>query len=145
MMNPQAQDRSASSGDDPAPKPSRRSFTADYRARVLAEYEAAPHGEKSAVLRRERIYQSQVAEWAGARDAAAEGRTYRRDHKPRSARSSASARTVKLEAENARLARQLEQTQAALDVMGKAHRLLELLSVSSSDESLQGRTTRNRP
>ena len=39
----------------------------------------------------------------------------------------ASVRTVKLEAENARLRRQLEQTQGALDVMGKAHRLLELL------------------
>ena len=145
MLNPLAQDPSAGVGVDPAPKPTRRSFTADYRARVLAEYEAAPHGEKSAVLRREGIYQSQVAEWARARDAAAEGRRYRRDHKPRSARSSASARTVKLEAENARLARQLEQTQAALDVMGKAHRLLELLSVSSSEES-PGRpgTTRNR-
>jgi len=129
---------------DPAPKPTRRTFTAGYRARVLAEYEAAPHGEKSAVLRREGIYQSQVAEWASARDAAAAGRRYRRDRKPGSVRSSASARTVKLEAENARLARQLEQTQAALDVMGKAHRLLELLSVSSSDESRPG-TTRNRP
>jgi hypothetical protein len=49
-----------------------------------------------------------------------------------------------LEAENARLARQSEQAQAALDVMGKAHRLLELLSVSSSDESRPG-ATRNRP
>lgn len=144
MLNPLAQDPSAGVGVDPAPKPTRRSFTAGYRARVLGEYEAAPHGEKSAVLRREGIYQSQVAEWARARDAAAEGRRYRRDHKPRSARSSASVRTVKLEAENARLARQLEQTQAALDVMGKAHRLLELLSVSSSDESRPG-TRRNRP
>ena len=33
---------------------------------MLAEYEAAPHGEKSAVLRREGIYQTLVAEWAKA-------------------------------------------------------------------------------
>ena len=38
---------------NPAPNPVRRSFTAEYRARVVAEYEAAPHGEKAGVLRRE--------------------------------------------------------------------------------------------
>lgn len=128
---------------DPAARPARRTYTAEYRARVLAEYEAAPHGEKSAVLRREGIYQTLVAEWAKARDAAAVGQTYRRDRKPRSKESSAAARAVKLEAENARLQRQLAQTQAALDVMGKAHRLLELLSDSSSTESQPG-TGQNR-
>ncbi len=34
---------------DPAARPVRRSFTAAYRARVVAEYEAAPHGSKAAV------------------------------------------------------------------------------------------------
>lgn len=133
MLNPEAQEPSQVDGVDPAPKPTRRSFTAEYRARVLAEYEAAPHGEKSAVLRREGIYQTQVAEWARARDAAAAGVSYRRDRKPRSSQSSTAAKLVKSEAENKRLARQLEQTQAALDVMGKAHRLLELLSESTEE------------
>lgn len=118
-------------GMDPAAKPVRRTYTAEYRARVLAEYEAAPHGEKTAVLRREGIYQTLVAEWAKARDAAATGQTYRRDRKPRSKQSTDAGRAVKLEAENARLTRRLEQTQAALDVMSKAQRLLELLSESS--------------
>ena len=58
---------------DPAPKPIRRSFTTEYRHRVVAEYEAAPHGEKSAVLRREGLYQSQVREWRAERDATAAG------------------------------------------------------------------------
>ena len=116
---------------DPAQKPVRRTYPAEYRARVLAEYEAAPRGSKSAVLRREGIYQTLVAEWAKARDAEAAGTTYRRDRAPRSKESSAAARAVKLEAENARLHRRLAQTEAALDVMGKAHRLLELLSDGS--------------
>jgi transposase len=131
-------------GIDPAAKPVRRTYTAEYKARVLAEYEAAAHGEKSAVLRREGLYQTLVAEWAKARDAAAEGRTYRRERKPRSTDSSAAGRAVKLEAENARLTRQLTQTQAALDVMGKAHRLLELLCESSSDESRPASTATRR-
>src|SRR5665647_3333554 len=48
---------------DPAARPVRRSFTAAYRARVVAEYEAAPRGSKAAVLRREGLYQSQIREW----------------------------------------------------------------------------------
>lgn len=116
---------------EPLTRPARRTYTAEYRARVLAEYEAAPNGQKAAVLRREGIYQTLVAEWAKARDAEAAGITYRRERKPRSKEQLAAAQVVKLEAENARLRRQLEQTQAALDVMGKAHRLLELLSDSS--------------
>ena len=51
----------------------RRSFTAAYRARVVAEYEAAPHGSKAAVLRREGLYQSQIREWTIARDALVRG------------------------------------------------------------------------
>jgi len=77
---------------DPAQKPVRRTYPAEYRARVLAEYEAAPRGEKSAVLRREGIYQTLVAEWAKARDAEAVGTTYRRDRAPRSKESSSRPR-----------------------------------------------------
>lgn len=88
MLNPQGPEPSLVDGVDPAPKPTRRSFTAEYREGVVVEYEAAPHGKKSAVLRREGIHQTQVAEWARARDAAA-GEPYRRDRKPRSKHSSA--------------------------------------------------------
>ncbi|MDN5797999.1 MAG: hypothetical protein L0H79_19950 [Intrasporangium sp.] len=44
---------------DPAPRPTRRQFTAEYRARVLAEYEAW-NSQKAAMLRRDGLYQSQV-------------------------------------------------------------------------------------
>ncbi|TQO20634.1 hypothetical protein FB472_2274 [Rhodoglobus vestalii] len=116
---------------DPAARPVRRTYPAEYRARVLAEYEAAPHGQKSAVLRREGIYQTLVAEWAKARDAEAAGTTYKRERKSRSKDPGTAVQAVKLEAENQRLTQQLAQTQAALDVMGKVHGLLELLSERS--------------
>jgi len=41
---------------DPAARPVRRSCTAEYRARLVAEYEAAPRGKKGGVLRREGLY-----------------------------------------------------------------------------------------
>jgi hypothetical protein len=51
---------------DPAPKPTRPSFTAQYRDKISDEYRDASHGEKSVVLRREGLYQSQIAEWTQA-------------------------------------------------------------------------------
>jgi hypothetical protein len=47
----------------------RRTFTAQYKLDVVAEYDAATTGEKGAVLRREGLYSSHVIEWRRARDA----------------------------------------------------------------------------
>src|SRR6266487_3070331 len=47
----------------------RRTFTAQYKLDVVAEYDAAPVGEKGAVLRRCGLYSSHVIEWRRARDA----------------------------------------------------------------------------
>ena len=49
----------------------RRSFTAQYKLDVVAEYDAAATGEKGAVLRREGLYSSHVIEWRRARDSGA--------------------------------------------------------------------------
>ena len=50
-------------------KARRRTFTTQYKLDVVAEYDAAPLGEKGAVLRREGLYSSHVIEWRRARDA----------------------------------------------------------------------------
>ncbi|GAA1278760.1 hypothetical protein GCM10009609_47670 [Pseudonocardia aurantiaca] len=59
------------SAGGPSPRPSRRSFSAEYKLAIVAEYENAPNGEKGAVLRREGLYSSHVIEWTRARDAGA--------------------------------------------------------------------------
>ena len=51
---------------------------------MVAEYAAAPHGEKSAVLRREGLYQSQIREWTDARDAIVRGLVPKRNSHHRS-------------------------------------------------------------
>lgn len=56
------------SGDDADVRVTRRRFTAECKARILAEYEAAPDGEKGAVLRRERLYHSHILDWRNVRD-----------------------------------------------------------------------------
>lgn len=117
---------------DPAAKPVRRSFTTAYRDRVLAEYEAAPHGEKSAVLRREGLYQSQVAEWAAARDAIAAGQEYsRRTHRASANPTKKNTEADRLRRENDRLKRELATSQAVVEIMGKLQGLLEQISEST--------------
>jgi transposase len=115
---------------DPAARPVRRSFTAEYRARVVAEYEAAPHGSKAAVLRREGLYQSQIREWATARDALARGASApRRAHRATAA--GGRDDPGRLRAENQRLSRELAKSQAVVEIMGKLQGLLESISEST--------------
>ena len=125
---------------DPGPRPRRRTFTARYKSLIVAEYEAAPHGEKSAVLRREGLYHSHIREWSAARDAGAlSGLADARTSARRPHRASGSE-TERLRAQNARLAAQLAQTRAALDIMGKVHVLLETLSESTDTSALSPRS-----
>ena len=45
-------------------KPQRRKFTADYKMKILQEYDACEQpGEKGALLRREGIYSSNISTW----------------------------------------------------------------------------------
>lgn len=119
---------------DPAARPVRRSFTAAYRARVVAEYEAAPRGSKAAVLRREGLYQSQIREWTIARDALTRGAAApRRAH--RATVSGGKDDPGRLRAENQRLTRELATSQAVVEIMGKLQGLLEQISESTAATS----------
>jgi transposase-like protein len=120
---------------DPAPRPSRRVFTAEYKLAIVAEYENAPNGEKGAVLRREGLYSSHIIEWTRARDAGA--LTGVTDQQASGARPKKSAEQVELEKlrrQNEKLRSDLMKTRMALDIMGKAHALLEELSESAEND-----------
>jgi len=109
-----------------ADRPKRRTFTKEYKDAILAEYEAAERGERGAILRREGLYSSHLIDWRRSREAASdEAAPARRGRDPRDAQIEAlTARASKAEAELAR-------TRAALDLVGKAHALLETLSESA--------------
>ena len=143
-------DEGPRSGQGPSPRPSRRRFTAEYKRRIVAEYEQAPNGEKGAILRREGLYSSHVIEWTKARDAGAlAGLGDARSSEKRPKRSSAEIEVEKLRARNAKLEDELATTRTALEIMGKAHALLEQLSESADrdpdpDEHQPGSPRPNR-
>jgi transposase-like protein len=119
-------------GSDPAPRPKRRTFTSEYKLRIVAEYDAAPRNEKGAVLRRERLFHSHVKEWRAARDAGAlEKLIDRRTSPARAKKSATEVENEKLRQRVERLEKELARNKAALDVMGKASALLEMLSESA--------------
>ena len=52
-----------------ADRPKRRVFTDEYKDRILAEYDAADHGQRGAILRREGLYSSHLVDWRRGRRA----------------------------------------------------------------------------
>ena len=118
---------------DPAARPRRRSFTAEYKAQILDEYDALPVGsaERGALIRREGLYTSHIAEWRRSRDA---GGREALAPKPKARRSADQVEVDRLRRKTARLEAELARTKLALEITGKAHALLELLSESADSE-----------
>jgi transposase-like protein len=134
------QPASAGFGVDPAPKPSRRVFSPAYKLEMVAAYESAPNGEKGALLRREGLYSSHIIEWTRARDAGLLGKPGRETDtgttgtgRPKK-KNSEQLELEKLRRQNEKLQADLKKTRMALDIMGKAHALLEELSESVDDQ-----------
>jgi transposase len=86
-------------------------------------------------LRREGLYSSHVIEWTRSRDAGVlEGVADSRRPEKQPKRSAEAAELERLQARNAKLEAELKKTRTALDIMGKAHALLEQLSESADDQ-----------
>jgi transposase len=133
-------DGAVASGKGPrAGQPKRRTFTAAYKARIVQEYDQLATGrERGALLRREGLYSSHIDGWRKARDNGAAGALA---DKPagRPGRSAEAVEIERLRKENEKLTTELTRTKAALEVVGKAHALLELLSESADSNAKRQR------
>lgn len=98
----------------------------------MAEYDAAEPGAKGAILRREGLYSSHVIEWRKARDAAV---TAGLSPASRARRDPLQVENERLRARAAKAEAELAKAKAALEVVGKAHALLELLSESADENT----------
>ena len=99
-------------------KARRRTFTAQYKLDVVAEYDAAAAGEKGAVLRREGLYSSHVIEWRRARDAGALAGPARQRGRP--AADPRDAQIARLQKEKAKLEQELAKSRPVLMAFGAA-------------------------
>ena len=134
-LNGRAQTGGVTDDDiDPAAKPTRRAFTAEYKAEILAEYDTWPKGseQRGAILRREGLYSSHISEWRKQAEAGARQGLARTSKKRRSAEE---IELDRLRRQNERLATELRKTQTALEITGKVHALLEQLAESADTEA----------
>jgi transposase len=107
-------------------KPKRRTFTAEYKQRILMEAEtaAALPGGVGALLRREGLYSSLLAYWRRERaDGILEALTPRK-RGPKSTRNPMQEENQKLRWQNARLAEDLRKAHIIIDVQKKVAALL---------------------
>lgn len=127
-------------------RPKRRSFTAAYKARILAAYDSLPEGstERGALLRKERLYHSHIEHWRAQQEKGTLPASTGKAHRSQEAEEVAALRAqLKQERdEKERLARraekldnELDRTKAALDIAGKAFALLQDISSSADSES----------
>ena len=119
---------------DPAARPRRRSFTAAEKLAYLDVYDALAKGsaERGALLRREGLYSSHMSEWRKQRDTGALAGLAAKPRVDR--RSAGDVELGRSRRQVARLEAELERTKMALEIMGKAHALLELISESADTE-----------
>ena len=110
-----------------------RSYSARYKAEILAEYETLDRDGKGALLRREGLYTSLISEWRKQRDRGALRALGTPSGRPP---------VDSVEREAARLRRRVEQLESELgkarkviEVQGKLSALLEQLATDSAPET----------
>ena len=138
LMTTEVHGRHAVPVDEPADpevpeRARRRVFSAQYKLRILAEYERRDPVGRNALLRREGLYTSSISEWRRQRDEGAlqalGGTRGRPTAKP-------SEREVeRLRQENARLQADLAKAERVIDVQRKLSALLEQLATGSAEPS----------
>ena len=104
-------------------KVQRRQFTAAYRRRILKDADACQqHGELGALLRREGLYSSHLANWRRQREQGelVAGRARRRGPTP----TPVDPRVKPLEAENRRLQRKLARAETIITLQKKVAEIL---------------------
>ena len=109
-------------------KRTRRQLTPEYKLRIIAEADGCKYGELGALLRREKLYSSQLSDWR--REFADNGVAglSKSAPGPAASRTPEQRRIDQLEKENDRLNRKLEIANDCLDLQKKALSMLDRLS-----------------
>src|SRR5205809_7989507 len=94
-----------------------RTYSAAYKARVLAEYESLDKAGKGALLRREGLYTSLISAWRQQRDQGALQALAKPAGRPLA--DPVDRENVRLRKDNERLRAQLDQARRVIEVQGK--------------------------
>ena len=129
-------------------RPRRRTFTADYKNRILAAVDACEPGAIGTMLRQEGLYSSHLTDWRRERDAGGLAALAPKRRGPALRAGSAERKEIdRLERKVASLEQRLEHAQVIIDIQKKLHDILgiPLGSLPSNDETARSNSsTRSR-
>jgi len=109
------------------PKAQRRQYSAEYKRRILQEYEACTElGEKGALLRREGLYSSHITTWRRQRKRGELEGLASQKRGPKA--DPQAAEIARLQRENERLHKRLEQAELIIEVQKKVSQILGMSS-----------------
>ena len=111
----------------------RRTYSAQYKLMILAEYERREGGAKGALLRREGLYSSMISEWRKQRDEGALQALAAPAGRPRN--DPRDQEIARLRRDKARLEGDLAKAHKVIEVQGKLSALLEQLATGSVETS----------
>ncbi len=115
-------------------KATRRRFTAEYKQRIVEQYERLPNGERGALLRREGLYSSHIDAWKKVRDDGARAAlSQKRGRKPNPAVAEAKE-VARLRRENAQLEKKLKRALVIIEVQKKVAQALKELEDESAEQ-----------
>jgi transposase-like protein len=106
-------------------KRTRRTFTVDYKLSILQQAAACKHGELGALLRREKLYSNQLAQWRREFENQGVKGLSKSLPGPAAAKTPEQRRIEQLEKENARLKKELRVKESCLELQKKALALIE--------------------
>jgi len=109
----------------------RRQYPASYKARIVAEYDTLDKAGKGALLRREGLYTSLLAEWRKQRDRGAMTELAKASGRPQA--DPKDRQIAKLRKENEQLSSELDKAKKVIEVQGKLSALLEQLATDSAE------------
>ena len=106
-------------------KPQRRRYTAEYKLRMLQEYDACEQpGEKGALLRREGIYASNISTWRRQYSQGGMDGLHKTKRGPKA--DPQTRENKKLRQENEQLKKRLQHAELIIEVQKKVSQILEI-------------------
>ena len=106
-------------------KRGRRAFSTEFKMRVVAAADACRHGELGALLRREKLYSSQLQQWRRELVTGGVEGLSKSAPGPAARKSPEQRRIEQLEQENARLNRRLKIAEDCIDLQKKTLSMLD--------------------
>ena len=111
---------------DPAlEKRTRRTFSADYKLRIVTEADACQHGELGALLRREKLYHNQIQQWRRELTEGGVGALAKSAPGPKAKQTLEQRKIAELEKRIKQLAHQLQLKDDCLELQKKALSMLD--------------------